>query len=233
MKMQALEARTGVGRETIRYYIRIGLLPEPERPKPNVAVYGDEHVRRVEAIKRLQQERYLPLAFIKTLLERRTGGELEAMPGLEALLASGLGLGMDARTPVTEAPALSGVSAHDLEVMIRDGVVKPSPDGGLDPLNLAICRAWGRAKAAGYTEENGWFPEDLGIYPEAIETMARREIERFYTRTAGAMNVEEAARLGQAGIEIINEMLSLLRTRALLAWAAQVNVRLETDRTSE
>ncbi|HEX4181929.1 MAG TPA: MerR family transcriptional regulator [Caulobacteraceae bacterium] len=226
MKMQALEARTGVGRETIRYYIRLGLLPEPERPKPNVAVYGDEHVRRVEVIKRLQQERYLPLAFIKTLLERRTGGEIEALPGLEALLASGLGLGLDARTPLAEAPALTGLTAHDLEVMIRDGVVKPAADGGLDPLNLAICRTWGRAKAAGYTEENGWFPEDLGIYPEAIEAIARREIERFYTRTAGAMNVEEAARLGQAGIEIINEMLSLLRTRALLSWAAEVNARL-------
>jgi DNA-binding transcriptional MerR regulator len=152
MKMQALEARTGVGRETIRYYIRLGLLPEPERPKPNVAVYGDEHVRRIEVIKRLQQERYLPLAFIKTLLERRTGGEIEALPGLEALLASGLGLGLDVRTPLTEAPALTGLTTHDLVVMIRDGVVKPDADGGLDPLNFAICRAWGRAKAAGYTE---------------------------------------------------------------------------------
>ena len=33
MKMKELEARTGVGREAIRFYIREGLLPEPERPK--------------------------------------------------------------------------------------------------------------------------------------------------------------------------------------------------------
>ena len=33
MKMKELEDRSGIGRETIRYYIREGLLPEPERPK--------------------------------------------------------------------------------------------------------------------------------------------------------------------------------------------------------
>ena len=40
MKMKELERETGVGRETIRFYIREGLLPEPERPKRNVAAYG-------------------------------------------------------------------------------------------------------------------------------------------------------------------------------------------------
>ena len=29
MKMRELEQRSGAGRETIRYYIRMGLLPEP------------------------------------------------------------------------------------------------------------------------------------------------------------------------------------------------------------
>ncbi len=47
MKMRELEARSGVGRETIRYYIRMGLLPAPARAKPNVADYADEHVRRL------------------------------------------------------------------------------------------------------------------------------------------------------------------------------------------
>jgi DNA-binding transcriptional MerR regulator len=223
MKMQALEARAGVGRETIRYYIRLGLLPEPERPKPNVAVYGDEHVWRIELIKRLQQERYLPLGFIKTLLDRRAGGETRGMPGLESTLALRMGLAPEARTPLEEAPGLTGLTAHDLEVMIRDGVVKVAPGGGLDALNLAICRTWGRAKAAGYSEENGWYAEDLKIYPEAVGAVARREMDRFFTRMSGALSVEEAAALGQAGIEIINELLALLRTRALLELAADLD----------
>ena len=54
MKMKELEAATGIGRETIRYYIREGLLPEPVRPKRNVATYGREHVKRLNLIRRLQ-----------------------------------------------------------------------------------------------------------------------------------------------------------------------------------
>ena len=33
MKMKELETRTGVGREAIRFYIREGLLPDPEKPQ--------------------------------------------------------------------------------------------------------------------------------------------------------------------------------------------------------
>ena len=47
--MRDLERASGVGRETIRYYIGLGLLPEPARPKPNVADYGEEHVSRLLA----------------------------------------------------------------------------------------------------------------------------------------------------------------------------------------
>ena len=34
-------------------------------------------------IRRLQAERYLPLSFIKQVLERPTSGEIAALPGLE------------------------------------------------------------------------------------------------------------------------------------------------------
>lgn len=224
--MQALEQRTGVGRETIRYYIRLGLLPEPERPKPNVAVYGEDHVRRIEVIKRLQQERYLPLAFIKTLLDRRTGGEIEAMPGLDAMLAARMGLpALGEGASLDETPDLTGITAHDLDAMVRDGVVQVGADGRLDGLNLSICRLWGRAKAQGFSEAAGWFPEDLAIYPQVIEPMARREVERFYTRISGALGVDAAAALGQVGIEVLNELIALIRTRALIAAAAALNVQ--------
>lgn len=54
MKMQDLERATGVGRETIRFYIREGLLPQPERPNRNVAWYDEAFVARVGLIKELQ-----------------------------------------------------------------------------------------------------------------------------------------------------------------------------------
>lgn len=225
MKMRELEARSGVGRETIRYYIRMGLLPEPARPKANVADYAEEHVRRLAVIRRLQAERYLPLSFIKQVLDRPTSGEIAALPGLDAMLAASLGVApADGGAPLAAAAAEAGLTPAELEVLARDGVVAVT-GGALSPLDLAIAKAWGRVKAAGYSPEAGFFAEDASIYVEALAPLARREIERFYGRLTGAGTVEDAARLGQAGIELINELIALLRTRILLGLVAEMNAR--------
>jgi DNA-binding transcriptional MerR regulator len=225
MKMRELEQRSGVGRETIRYYIRMGLLPEPARPKPNVADYADEHVRRLGVIKRLQAETYLPLNFIKHVLDRPNSGEIAPLPGLEGRLAAGLGVPpANGGVPLAEAAAQAGLTLAELEVLARDGVVVVSK-GALAPLDLAIAKAWGRAKAAGYSPDAGFFAEDAAIYVEALAPLARREIDRFYGRLTGSGTIEDAARLGQAGIELINELIALLRTRLLLDLVAEMNAR--------
>ncbi|HZZ89698.1 MAG TPA: MerR family transcriptional regulator [Caulobacteraceae bacterium] len=225
MKMRELEQRSGVGRETIRYYIRMGLLPEPEKPKPNVADYREEHVRRLSVIKRLQTESYLPLGFIKQVLDRPNAGEIAPLAGLEGLLAASLGLETGGRpTPLAAAAAEAGLGLAELDVLTRDGVVVVS-DGALDPLDLAIAKAWGAVKSSGYSPEAGFFAEDARIYVEALAPLTRREIERFYGRLTGTGTVEDAARLGQAGIERINELIALIRTRMLLRLVAEMNAR--------
>ena len=223
MKMRDLERVTGVGRETIRYYIRFGLLPEPQRPKRNVADYTDEHVRRLEVIKRLQQERYLPLSFIKTVLDRPTAGEIAALPGLEGILATNLGVDNGGElVTLDEAAVRAGLTREEIDILARDGVVTVR-DERLAPLDLAIARAWGKVKAAGYSPGAGFFADDARLYVEALEPLTRREIDRFYGRLSGAASVQDAARLGQAGIELINGLITLLRTRMLLALVAEMN----------
>jgi DNA-binding transcriptional MerR regulator len=225
MKMRELEQRSGVGRETIRYYIRMGLLPEPARPKPNVADYSDEHVRRLGVIKRLQAERYLPLGFIKQVLDRPNSGEIAALPGLEGMLAASLGVAAaNGGTSMADAAVQAGLTPDELEVLVRDRVVEVR-DGALPPLDLAIAKAWGRVKASGYSPEAGFFADDARLYAEALEPLTRREIERFYGRLTGSGTIEDAARMGQAGIELINDLIALLRTRMLLGLVAEMNAR--------
>jgi DNA-binding transcriptional MerR regulator len=225
MKMRELEARSGVGRETVRYYIRTGLLPAPARAKRNVADYSDEHVRRLAVIRRLQAERHLPLSFIREVLDRPNAGEIAPLPGLDALIAASLGVApANGRAPLDEAAADAGLTSAELEVLARDGVVE-AVGGTLAPLDLAIAKAWGRVKAAGYSPEAGFFAEDAAIYVEALEPLARREIERFHGRLAGSGTIEDAARLAEAGIELINELIALIRTRILLRLVAETNAR--------
>jgi DNA-binding transcriptional MerR regulator len=220
MKMRELERRTGVGRETIRYYIGLGLLPEPERPKANVAVYGEDHARRLLTIKRLQAQHYLPLSFIKTLLDRPSHGEAEAIPGFDSLLLGRLGIAVAGPgADLAAAAEQTGVPMDELEVLANDGVIDPLGDRGtrrLDALDLAIAGAWGRVRAAGYTPQAGFFAQDVKIYADTLRTLAAVEIDRFFTRVPGSRSVEAAAELGRDGVEIINDLIGLLRLKFLL-----------------
>src|SRR3954464_14892508 len=69
MRMAELAARSGVARETIHFYLREGLLPRPEKGGRTVAYYGEEHLDRLRMIRRLREEKYLPIAVIRRLLE--------------------------------------------------------------------------------------------------------------------------------------------------------------------
>ena len=48
-------ARAGVNLETLRYYERRGLLPDPPRSQGNYRLYSEDAVRRIRFIKRAQE----------------------------------------------------------------------------------------------------------------------------------------------------------------------------------
>ena len=64
----ALAKSAGVGVETVRYYQRRGLLPEPARPQGEVRRYSDADVRRLRFIRSAQAAGFT-LAEIGELLE--------------------------------------------------------------------------------------------------------------------------------------------------------------------
>ncbi|MDI6831577.1 MAG: MerR family transcriptional regulator [Actinomycetota bacterium] len=66
LKISDLERITGVGRSTIHYYLREGLLSPPRRTGKTMAYYHAGHVEEVRRIRELQQEGY-PLALIKEM----------------------------------------------------------------------------------------------------------------------------------------------------------------------
>ena len=63
-----LAKAAGVGVETVRYYQRRGLLPEPARPPGEVRRYGEEDARRLGFIRSAQAAGFT-LAEIKALLD--------------------------------------------------------------------------------------------------------------------------------------------------------------------
>lgn len=76
-------AAAGVHVETIRYYQRRGLIPEPLRPQGGVRRYFDEDVARLRFIKRAQTVGFT-LTEIKALLKLRAAKSCHATRELAA-----------------------------------------------------------------------------------------------------------------------------------------------------
>ena len=69
-----LSARTGVNIETIRYYERIGVMPEPPRSEGGQRVYDTGHLERLAFIRR-SRELGFSLDEIRALLSLVDGGD--------------------------------------------------------------------------------------------------------------------------------------------------------------
>jgi len=69
-----LANQSGVNAETIRYYEKIGLLPEPPRSDGGDRIYGESHLRRLSFIRR-SRELGFTLDQIRGLLELVDGGD--------------------------------------------------------------------------------------------------------------------------------------------------------------
>lgn len=220
MRMRELERQTGVGRETIRFYIREGLLPEPLRLTRNSAVYTEDHVTRLRAIKRLQEERFLPLSVIKTLLNAGDGDgdgwlHAEAFPRLDSLVRARLAE-RDVRLGLDEVMAQTGQSREGIEEAARNGIVSVDADGRMTQRDAAILRVLVDLGRIGFTRERGFTGERARLYVEFIEWLVGEEIRNFFDRTAGHVSEEEAAAMVERGIAGINDLLGLLRTREVL-----------------
>ena len=218
MRMRELEKASGVGRETIRYYIREGLLPEPDRASRNSAFYSDEHVTRLRAIKRLQEERFLPLAVIRSLLEAEDGQRWlapEAFPMLDSLLAARLGQGLETVSLASVVEQL-GLNESDVAEHVATGMVVVDADGMLTARDAAILRSIKDLGDIGFSQDLNFSGQEMRFYLDFVEWVTTQEMRLFFEHTAGHVAEEHALDMAERGVAVINDLLSQLRTRTLL-----------------
>ncbi|MGV8997365.1 MAG: MerR family transcriptional regulator [Parvibaculaceae bacterium] len=230
MKMKELERVSGLGRETIRYYIREGLLPEPERPKRNVALYTDAHVTRLETIKRLQSERHLPLHLIKSLVLAEAENPVtgfEAFIGLEnrlgPMLAERRALGPRLLEDVAQDAAVSMEDVRGLASMSFIAIERRDNTEWLNERNARLVELIGEWRAAGFTEEAGFPIEGFRIYVEVTQALAHRSVAQFYKNFGTKVTSEGAANMGVKGINLINAMMPLLRIEKIIREVERVS----------
>jgi DNA-binding transcriptional MerR regulator len=229
MKMQDLERATGVGRETIRYYIREGLLPQPERPNRNVAWYDESFVERIALIKELKQKRFLPLQVIKAIVgndAEPSRDEVKALLELDGKLFPAVGAEMPAER-LTGVARRTGLKATEIRQLAETGLVDIETREGdqwLDDTAIRIVELWARVRQAGFTDDLGFSPENMRLYVDFVRWLAREELRTFSHGVAGRVDTERSVAMAEAGISLINQIIALMRKATILRFVAAGNL---------
>jgi DNA-binding transcriptional MerR regulator len=202
LKMSELAERSGVSAGTIKHYLREGLLGEGEdivRTSRNMAYYPPEYVERIQLIKRLQEERFMPLRVIK-----------------ERILEGAVQQGEGERVSTAEARRRYDVPRNVLHRLAEIGVLTPSARG-YDADDVKIIEAIARFRAGGYDEQLGFTVFDTLRYRAALEPLVVEEVRTLLERLAGEVEVERAVEIIAAGAEPLRDLIGAMHSKLLLA----------------
>jgi len=220
LKISELAERSGVSAGTIRHYLREGLLGGEEeivRTSRNMAYYPPELVQRIELIKRLQEERFMPLRMIKVVLEEDPE-HVRALVELEdRILERALASAEDgSRVSRKIAQDRYGVPRNVLERLADIGVLTPN-QRGYDRDDVKIIEAIASFRAGGYEETLGFTVYDTLRYRKALEPLVEEEVGALLGRLAGEVEIERALQIVAAGVEPLRELIGAMHSKLLLA----------------
>lgn len=188
LKISELAERAEVPVATVRHYLREGLLPEPVKTSKNMAYYPPEFVDRIRMIKRLQEERFMPLRVIKdTLLAERT----------------------------SEADLLErfDLPARALERLAQVGVLSPN-ESGYSQGDVRIVEAVARFRAEGWNETTGFGARDVARLMEGLGPVVADELALMVERFS-VMDPQQAAELLENGMSPFPDLIAALHAKAL------------------
>ncbi|HET8814561.1 MAG TPA: MerR family transcriptional regulator [Solirubrobacterales bacterium] len=215
LRMRELAEASGVPAPTIKHYLREGLLPEPVKTSRNMAYYPPEFVERIKLIKRLQEERYLPLKAIKNVLDEgpdRANAMLELGDQiLERALA-----GERTRTSAAEVRKRYGVPQEVLDRLAELEVLTPN-SRGYSPSDVTIIEAISRFRAGGYDEAIGFTVYDTLRYKAALEELVRQEVDIVMERLAGEVPPERVVEMLEVGAQPLKDLIAALHTKLMVA----------------
>lgn len=190
LRMKDLCAETGLSRQAIHFYIQNGLLPEGDKTGRNMAWYGPAHVERLRLIRRLQEERMLPLKAIRALLAGDTDALPEGQRNLLAEVSSHLPAAVVGTPPplrIADALARHAIERDEIERMIELGMLALRPGGAGDDRELdgeatRLLDLLDRWRALGFTRERGFVADDLVPFFSAAQDVVAHETGMMLAR---------------------------------------------------
>jgi DNA-binding transcriptional MerR regulator len=220
LKISELAERSGVSAGTIKHYLREGLLGDGEdvvRTSRNMAYYPPDYVERIRLIKRLQEERFMPLRVIKGVMEDDPDRAAALVEMEDRIIERALAARREgARMSVAEAARRYDVPRNVLDRLQELEILTPSTKG-YDADDVQIVEAISRFRAGGYDEALGFTVFDTLRYREALAPLVEEEVRTLLDRLAGEVSPERAAEIIASGAEPLRELIGAMHSKLLLA----------------
>jgi DNA-binding transcriptional MerR regulator len=219
LKMSELAERSGVSAGTIKHYLREGLLDdggEVVRTSRNMAWYPPGFVERIRMIKRLQEERFMPLRVIKDMMDDDPSRAATLLELEDRIRERAVAAEENQRVEADEAARRFGVPRNVLDRLGGLGVLTPADDG-YDADDLRIVAAIARFRAGGYDERLGFTVFDTLRYREALGPLVREEVRTLLDRLAGEVDVDRAVEIISSGAEPLRELVGAVHSKMLRA----------------
>jgi DNA-binding transcriptional MerR regulator len=219
LKMAELAERSGVSTGTIKHYLREGLLgsgEEIKRTSRNMAYYPEDYVDRIRLIKRLQEDRFMPLRLIREVVAQgpeRAARMLEIEDRILERAIEASDAGRISRARVRET---YDVPANVLGRLEELGILTPN-GRGYEADDIQIIEAISRFRAGGYEETIGFTVYDTLRYRDALQPLVEEEVAVLLDRLAGKVEVDRAVEIISSGSQPLRELIGAMHSKLLLA----------------
>jgi DNA-binding transcriptional MerR regulator len=219
LKMSELAERSGVSAGTIKHYLREGLLgngDEVKRTSRNMAYYPEDFVERVRLIKRLQEERFMPLRVIRQVMAGDPENAARLIELEDRIIEQAIKAGETGRVSRAKVRSAYDVPRNVLDRLEELAILTPNARG-YDADDVAIIEAISRFRAGGYEEAIGFTVYDTLRYREALQPLVEEEVHVLLDRLAGKVDVERAMEIIASGAEPLRELIGAMHSKLLLA----------------
>ena len=181
-----------------------------------MAWYPPEYVDRVRLIKRLQEQRFMPLKAIRRVLSEEDPERLSALVEVEdRILERAVRASETGRVSRAEVRRRYDVPDVVLERLAELQVLTPNARG-YDAYDVQIIEAIARFRAGGYDERLGFTVYETLRYREALGPLVEEEVRTLLDRLAGEVDVDRAAEIIASGAEPLRELIGAMHSKLLL-----------------
>jgi DNA-binding transcriptional MerR regulator len=219
LKMSELAERSGVSAGTIKHYLREGLLGDGDeivRTSRNMAYYPPEYVERIQLIKRLQEDRFMPLRVIRGMMGAEPDRARALVELEDRIIERAVAASEGERMSIAEARRRYDIPRNVLDRLAELGVLTPG-SRGYDADDVKIIEAISRFRAGGYDEQLGFTVFDTLRYRDALGPLVAEEVRTLLDRLAGEVEVDRAVEIIAAGAEPLRDLIGAMHSKLLLA----------------